>query len=122
MKLFRLTCVASAAAVLAVCGGSDGPDRGELLDPAAIVTTLTVAQIDAATAQPTTPSSQWLSPRSGRCFHSSTVRPRPSVFTRYSLQWCSASRRCGSGLLPKSDRHPGSPIGTARRACTNDFQ
>ncbi|MBK6748202.1 lipase family protein [Ottowia sp.] len=51
MKLFRLTCVASAAAVLAACGGSDGPDRGELLDPAAIVTTLTVAQIDAATAQ-----------------------------------------------------------------------
>ena len=43
MKLFRLTCVASAAAVLAACGGSDGPDRGELLDPAAIVTTLTVA-------------------------------------------------------------------------------
>ncbi len=51
MKLFRLTCVASAAAVLAACGGSDGPDRGELLDPATIVATLTAAQINAATAQ-----------------------------------------------------------------------
>jgi len=36
--------------------------------------------IDAATAVPTTQSNQWLSPRSGRIFHSSTVRPRPSVF------------------------------------------
>jgi hypothetical protein len=37
---------------------------------------------EAATAQPTRQSNQWLSPRSGRCFHSSTVRPRPSVLTR----------------------------------------
>ena len=39
--------------------------------------------IDAATAQPTSPSHQWLSAPSGRIFHSSTRRPRPSVFTRY---------------------------------------
>ena len=46
---------------------------------------------------------------SGRSFHSSTVRPRPSVFTRYSAVRCSAKSRCRSGLSPKSDRHPGRP-------------
>ena len=46
---------------------------------------------------------------SGRSFHSSTVRPRPSVFTRYSAVRCSANSRCRSGLSPKSDRHPGRP-------------
>ena len=40
--------------------------------------------MEAATAQPTRQSSQWLSLPSARSFHSSTVRPRPSVFTRYS--------------------------------------
>ena len=50
-KHFRLTCVAAATLVLAACGGGDdGPARGALLDPAATVTTLTAAQIDAATA------------------------------------------------------------------------
>lgn len=50
MNYFRLTCVAAAAAMLVACGGSDDPDRGELVDPAVVVTTLTAAQIDAATA------------------------------------------------------------------------
>lgn len=36
----------------------------------------------APTAQPTMPSSQWLSEASGRSFHSSTTRPRPSVAPR----------------------------------------
>ena len=50
MNYFRLTCVAAAAVMLVACGGSDDPDRGELVDPAVVVTTLTAAQIDAATA------------------------------------------------------------------------
>ncbi|WP_342721077.1 lipase family protein [Acidovorax sp. FHTAMBA] len=50
MNYFRLTCVAAAAAMLVACGGSDDPDRGELVDPAVVVTTLTAPQIDAATA------------------------------------------------------------------------
>ena len=37
--------------------------------------------MEAATAHPTRQSSQWLSGCSGRAFHSSTVRPRPSVRT-----------------------------------------
>ncbi|MFT3777673.1 MAG: lipase family protein [Ottowia sp.] len=51
MSPMRLTVIASAAALLAACGGSDDPGRGELLEPAATVATLTAAQIDAATAQ-----------------------------------------------------------------------
>ena len=54
MSPLRLTAIASAAALLVACGGSDnddGPKRGELLEPAAPVATLTAAQIDAATAQ-----------------------------------------------------------------------
>lgn len=66
--------------------------------------------IDAATAQPTRQSNQWLSPRSGRAFHSSTVRPRPSVFTRYSEVRCSANNRCWSGRSPKSEKQPRSPL------------
>ncbi|ART60458.1 esterase [Acidovorax carolinensis] len=50
MTYFRLSCVAAAAVLLAACGGSDGPQRGALLDPPATLTTLTAAQIDAATA------------------------------------------------------------------------
>ena len=50
MNYFRLTCVAAAAAMLVACGGSDDPDRGELVDPAVVLTTLTAAQIDAGTA------------------------------------------------------------------------
>ena len=50
MNYFRLTCVAAAAVMLVACGGSDDPDRGELIDPAVVLTTLTAAQIDAATA------------------------------------------------------------------------
>ena len=50
MTLFRLSCVAAAAALLVACGGSDDPVRGELIDPPAVVTTLTAAQIDATTA------------------------------------------------------------------------
>jgi hypothetical protein len=37
--------------------------------------------IDAATAQPTSASSQWLSVFDGFAFHSWTVRPCPSVMT-----------------------------------------
>lgn len=50
MTYFRLTCVAAAAALLVACGGSDEPSRGALIDTPATLTTLTVAQIDAATA------------------------------------------------------------------------
>ena len=50
MNYFRLTCVAAAAVMLVACGGSDDPDRGELIDPAVVLTTLTAAQIDAGTA------------------------------------------------------------------------
>ena len=50
MTYFRLTCVAAAAVLLVACGGSDDPARGELIDPPATLTTLTAAQIDAATA------------------------------------------------------------------------
>ncbi|RYF53032.1 MAG: esterase, partial [Comamonadaceae bacterium] len=49
MTYFRLTCVAAAAALLVACGGSDDPDRGALIDPPAVLTTLTAAQIDAGT-------------------------------------------------------------------------
>ena len=52
MTYFRLSCVAAAAAVLVACGGSDdGPHRGDLLETPVALTTLTAAQIDAATAQ-----------------------------------------------------------------------
>lgn len=50
MTYFRLSCVAAAAVLLVACGGSDGPQRGELLDPPATLATLSAAQIDAATA------------------------------------------------------------------------
>ena len=50
MTYFRLTCVAAAATLLVACGGSDDPARGALVDAPATVTTLTVAQLDAATA------------------------------------------------------------------------
>ncbi|WP_042425632.1 alpha/beta hydrolase family protein [Comamonas granuli] len=49
MPFFRLSCVAVAAAVLTACGGSDDPERGSLIDTPAVLTTLTAAQIDAAT-------------------------------------------------------------------------
>ena len=41
MTMFRLSCVAAAAALLVACGGSDDSVRGELIDPPAVVTTLT---------------------------------------------------------------------------------
>ena len=50
MTYFRFTCVAAATALLAACGGSDGPDRGELLSAPVVLTTLTAAQINAGTA------------------------------------------------------------------------
>lgn len=50
MTYFRLSCIAAAAVLLVACGGSDGPQRGELLDPPASLATLSAAQIDAATA------------------------------------------------------------------------
>ncbi|BEU98268.1 alpha/beta fold hydrolase [Acidovorax sp. DW039] len=50
MNALRLTSLAAAAALLVACGGSDDPVRGELIDPPAVVTTLTAAQIDATTA------------------------------------------------------------------------
>ncbi|MBK6591581.1 MAG: alpha/beta fold hydrolase [Burkholderiales bacterium] len=51
MSVYKITCVASAVSLLVACGGGDNtPDRGSLIDPAATLTTLTAAQIDAATA------------------------------------------------------------------------
>ncbi|MFN3377231.1 MAG: lipase family protein [Burkholderiaceae bacterium] len=47
----RLSCLAVAtAALLAACGGSDGPNRGDLLETPAVLATLTAAQIDASSA------------------------------------------------------------------------
>ncbi len=50
MKLFHLSAMAAAAALVVACGGSDEPDRGQLLSPVKVVAELTPAQIDAATA------------------------------------------------------------------------
>lgn len=51
MSIFKYSCIAGAAFTLVACGGgSNGPERGSLIDPAATVTTLTAAQIDTATA------------------------------------------------------------------------
>lgn len=50
MKLLQLSAIAAAAALLVACGGSDEPQRGELLAPAQVVAALTPDQIDAATA------------------------------------------------------------------------
>ena len=77
--------------------------------------------IDAATAEPTKQSNQWLSGCSGRCFHSSTLRPRASVLMKYSEVRCSPSMRCVSAFVPKSERQPLSPIETRSRALINDF-
>ena len=46
---------------------------------------------------------------SGRDFHSSTVRPRPSVLMKYSAVTYSANMRCVSARLPKIDRHEQKP-------------
>lgn len=50
MPYFRLSWVAAAGALLAACGGSEGPQRGALVEPAATLAMLTAAQIDATTA------------------------------------------------------------------------
>ena len=52
MTLFRLSCIAASTALVVACGGSgdSGPKRGDLIDPAATLVTLTAAQIDGATA------------------------------------------------------------------------
>ena len=49
MSYFKLAGVAGAVAILVGCGGSD-PSRGALMEAPATLTTLTTAQIDAATA------------------------------------------------------------------------
>ena len=49
MQIFRFSCVAAAAALLAACGGSDDPVRGSLIDAPAVLTTVTAAQMDAIT-------------------------------------------------------------------------
>jgi len=49
MRKFRFLGIVAAAA-LAACGGGGGADRGELLEPAQPVATLSAAQIDAQTA------------------------------------------------------------------------
>lgn len=43
MTYFRLTCVAAAAALLAACGGSDDPGRGDLVDSPTTLATLSAA-------------------------------------------------------------------------------
>ena len=48
MKNFRFTILAAACALVA-CGGTD-PDRGQLTDPPAVLTTMTAAQINGASA------------------------------------------------------------------------
>lgn len=53
MSIFKLTVVSGAASLLVACGGGSvtpDPARGSLVDAPATVTTLTAAQIDAATA------------------------------------------------------------------------
>ncbi|MBI5256782.1 MAG: esterase [Burkholderiales bacterium] len=50
MNHFRLLPLAGLTALLAACGGDEGPDRGALVDPPATLTTLSTAQIDAGTA------------------------------------------------------------------------
>ena len=51
MNYFRFTCVAAATATLVACGGgSDTPERGELLSAPVVLTTLTAAQINEGTA------------------------------------------------------------------------
>lgn len=50
ISMFKYSGVAGAAFLLVACGGgSNGPDRGYLLDPPASVAVLTAAQIDAST-------------------------------------------------------------------------
>jgi pimeloyl-ACP methyl ester carboxylesterase len=50
MRYFKLASVASAAALLAACGGTSDPSRGSLMETPTVLTTLTAAQIDAGTA------------------------------------------------------------------------
>lgn len=78
--------------------------------------------IEAATQQPTRQSNQWLSALSGRTFHSSHSRPRPSVRTAYSLFKCLASVLCSRGLARYSVSDPEVPGSVANRAIMNDFQ
>ena len=49
MKLFKFGCVALVVASLAACGGSSDPDRGSLAADPTTITTMSTAQIDAAT-------------------------------------------------------------------------
>ena len=49
MTAFKLGLVASAAALLAACGGSSDDGRGALLDAPQALTTFTAAQLDATT-------------------------------------------------------------------------
>lgn len=49
-KTLRFSLCAVAIAALTACGGGNGPDRGSLLETPVTLTTLTAAQIDAATA------------------------------------------------------------------------
>ena len=50
MRLFKFGGVVSVSAVLAACGGSSDPDRGSLAAEPTTITTLSAAQINAATA------------------------------------------------------------------------
>ena len=50
MRLFKFGSIASLAVLLAACGGGDDRERGSLVDPPTTITTLSVAQINAATA------------------------------------------------------------------------
>ena len=50
MTMFRLGSAAAIAVLLAACGGSDDPPRGALREAPVVVATMTMAQIDAASA------------------------------------------------------------------------
>ena len=79
--------------------------------------------IEAATAQPTRQSSQWLSGRNGLRRHSRTSRPWPWVSAEVSEPaTCSANNAWLLRLVPYSVSAPQSPGLVANRAWTNDFQ
>lgn len=51
MPIFKYSCIAGAVLILVACGGgSNGPDRGSLIDTPVTLAVLTAAQLDASTS------------------------------------------------------------------------